>query len=107
MPTQRATLAAANCDGAVYAIGGRSGSNKSTSLKPVEKFDSTANKWKYVCDINSKHSHVASVLRRRIYVLGGLDADGIALKEINAMTHFVILGALRQIHHRNCGITLW
>ena len=67
MPTQRAALAAVNCDGAIYAIGGRSGINKSTSLKPVQKFDSTANKWKYVFDINSKHhSHVASVLRNRI-----------------------------------------
>ena len=76
MQTPRNRVAAVNCDGVVYAIGGRSGGDSSTTLKTVEKYDSSANKWKYVSDMNFKRRcHAACVLRNKIYVVGGLDVD--------------------------------
>ena len=75
MQTPRAFLAAVNCDGVVYAIGGRAGQDYSTTLKTVEKYDSSTNKWNYVSDMNFKRVHAACVLRNKIYVVGGLDAD--------------------------------
>ena len=76
MQTPRRCLAAVNCDGVVYAIGGRFHYDSSTTLKTVEKYDSSANKWKYVNDMNSKRlAHVACVLHNKIYVVGGLDAN--------------------------------
>ena len=83
MQTPRTDLAAVNCDGVVYAIGGHFGNDDSTKLKSVEKYDSSAKKWKYVSDMNfERHSHAACVLRNKIYVVGGLDADDNAVTEI-------------------------
>ena len=76
MQTPRYRLAAVNCDGMVYAIGGRSGRDKPTTLKTVEKYDSSAKKWKYVSDMNFKRfGPAACVLLNKIYIVGGLDAD--------------------------------
>ena len=83
MQTPRGGLAAFTCNGVVYAIGGRSGKDYSTTLKTVEKFDSTANRWKYVDDMNFKrHGHAACVLLNKIYVVGGLDADSKVVTQI-------------------------
>ena len=83
MQTPRGYVAAVNCDGVVYAIGGKSGKNDSTTLKTVEKYDSTANTWKYVSDMNFKRrAHAASVLRNKIYVVGGIDADAKVVTQI-------------------------
>ena len=85
MQTPRSLVAVVNCDGVVYAIGGRSGTNKSTALKTVEKYDSSANTWKYVSDMNFQRSaHAACVLCNKIYVVGGLDADGKAVTNIES-----------------------
>ena len=76
MQTPRAGLAAVNCDGVVYAIGGQSSNHMSSTLKTVETYDSSANKWKYVSDMNfERFGHAACVLCNKIYVVGGLDAD--------------------------------
>ena len=83
MQKRRCWVAAVNCDGVVYAIGGRSGVDKSTALKTVEQIDSSTNKWKYVSDMNFKRSeHAACVLQNKIYVVGGLDADGKVVTQI-------------------------
>ena len=83
MQTPRANLVAVNCDGVVYAIGGYSGYDFSTTLKTVEKYDSSTNQWKYVCDMNFKRqAHAACVFCNKIYVVGGLDADHKAVTEI-------------------------
>ena len=68
MQTIRKSLAAVNCDGVVYAIGGQSpGIHKSTTLKTVEKYDSLTNTWKYISDMNFKrYLHAACVLRNKI-----------------------------------------
>ena len=83
MKTPRKLLAAVNCDGAIYAIGGQSGKEKSTSLKTVEKYDSTANTWKDVRHMNFKRRfHAACVLRNKIYVIGGIDPHDNEVTEI-------------------------
>ena len=83
MQAPRQFLAAVNCDGVVYAIGGRAGKDYSTTLKTVEKYDSSTNKWNYVSDMNFKRrAHAACVLRNKIYVVGGLDAAGNAVTQI-------------------------
>ena len=81
--TPRAGLAAVNCDGVVYAIGGRSGYDNSTTLKTVERYDSSAKKWNFVGDMNFKRqAHAACVLRNKIYAVGGFDADDNAVTQI-------------------------
>ena len=81
--TPRYSLAAVNCDGVVYAIGGRFGNDISTTLKTVEKYESSENNWKFVSDMNFERSaHAACVLRNKIYVVGGLDADGKVVTQI-------------------------
>ena len=83
MQTSRHWVAAVNCGGVVFAIGGRSGEDYSTTLKTVEKYDSLENKWKYVSDMNFKRrGHAACVLRNKIYVVGGVDADGNPVTQI-------------------------
>jgi len=68
----------------IYAIGGKSNINdQSTTLKTVERYDSAANKWKYVSDMNIKrYAHSACVLRNKIYVVGGINENDEAVKEI-------------------------
>ena len=83
MQTQRAWLAAVNCNGVVYAIGGRFGKKNSTCLNTVEKYDPSLNQWKYVSGMNRKRrSHAACVLRGKIYVVGGSDSDGNVVRDI-------------------------
>ena len=85
MQTPRGYVAAVNCDEEIYAIGGKSGKNDSTALKTVEKYDSSADKWKYVSDMNfERRCHDACVLRNKIYVVGGLDADGKVVTQIES-----------------------
>ena len=83
MQKPRSSLAAVNCDGVVYAIGGQGGFKPSRDLKTAEKYDASTNKWEFVSDMNFKRfGHAASVLRNKIYVVGGLDADGKAVTQI-------------------------
>ena len=83
MQTRRKWLAAVNCNGVVYAIGGQSGKERSTKLKTMEKYDSGKNQWIYVSSMNIARSSLAGcVLRDKIYVVGGIGADGSVVKEI-------------------------
>ena len=83
MQAPRYCFAAVNCDGVVYAIGGRSGDDISTTSRTVEKYDPSANKWKYVSDMNfTRRAHAACVLRNKIYVVGGLDAGDKTVTQI-------------------------
>ena len=83
MQTPRGAFAAVNCDGLVYAMGGRFSNQKSSTLKTVEKYDPSTNKWKYVSNMNFKRcAHAACALRNKIYVVGGLDADGKVVTQI-------------------------
>ena len=76
MQSPRRWFAAVNCNGVVYATGGQSEKENSTTLKNVEKYDSAQNQWKYVSDMNTaRSSYAACVLRGKIYVVGGLDTD--------------------------------
>ena len=74
MQTPRRWLAAVNCDGEIYAIGGQAAYDNSTTMKSVEKYDFAVNRWKYVNDMNhERNSHAACVLQGKIYVVGGLN----------------------------------
>ena len=83
MQTPRYWFAAVNCNGVVYAIGGRSGIKSSTTLRSVEKYDCAENQWKYVSDMNTARcAHAACVLRGKIYVVSGVDTDQNVVNEI-------------------------
>ena len=105
MQTPRTDLAAVNCDGMVYAVGGRSGDDYSKILKTVEKYDSSANKWKFVSNMNiERRAHAACVLRNKIYVVGGLDAKGKVVKEIECYepahdTWSIVENATEKLHY--------
>ena len=82
MQTPRRWLAAVTCKGEIYAIGGKSGENKDTTLKSVEKYDSVTDQWKFVSEMNiERSSHAAAVLNGKIYVVGGINANLKAVKE--------------------------
>jgi len=84
MQTPRIWFSAVNCDGVVYAIGGRSVYyDISTTLKTVESYDLPTNKWKYVSDMNIKRfGHSACVLHNKIYVVGGIGKNNKTIEEI-------------------------
>ena len=83
MQIPRTLLAAVNCDGLIYAIGGKSGDESSSTLSSVESYDSVKNTWKYVSDLKTaRHAHSACVLGKKIYVVGGLGAYGQTVKNI-------------------------
>jgi len=68
MQQRRADFAAVNLNGCIYAIGGKSQSNK--WLSSVEVFDDCS--WKFVSPLNFPRSgHRACVLENKIYVAGG------------------------------------
>ena len=74
MLTSRDCVAAVNCGGCIYAIGGVDGNSQ--KLKTVEKFDPVVNKWCNVKAMNyARLGHAACVLRGKIYVVGGWNAE--------------------------------
>ena len=83
MHEKRTGLAAVACKDCVYAIGGRSGDNPESLLKTVEKYDATVNRWSLVEEMKFyRAGHFACVLNGKIFVIGGRDADGTAVREI-------------------------
>ena len=85
MQTSRRWLAAVNFDGVIYAIGGQSDENRATTLKTVEKYIINANQWENVSAMNiARSSHAACVYQKRIYVVGGISANGNVVKEIES-----------------------
>jgi len=85
MQTRRKWLAAVNCGEVIYVIGGQSEKNISSTLKTVEKYDVAANEWRYVSNMNIERcGHAAWVLSNKIFVVGGINADGNTVKSIES-----------------------
>ena len=85
MQTPRFLFAAVNCNEIIYAIGGKTSKDHTahSTSKTVEKYNSSTNSWEYVTDMNIERSaHAACVLHNKIYVVGGIDARGTAIREI-------------------------
>ena len=83
MHEKRMGLAAIACKNCIYAIGGRSGDNFESWLKTVEKYDDTVNSWSFVEKMKfHRAGHVACMLNEKIYVVGGMDANGDIVLEI-------------------------
>jgi len=81
MQKPRMEFAAVSCRGEIYAIGGKTGTEK--ILKSVEKYDPEKKDWTYVSSMSfERQRHAACVLNDKIIVVGGVDGDGVAIQEI-------------------------
>ena len=85
MNEPRTCFAAVNCEGEIYAIGGckeyRDG--KVIALKSVEKYNPVERQWSFVADMKTERiAHAACVLRCKIFVVGGADANNDPIKTI-------------------------
>ena len=79
----RYLFAAVNCANVMYAIGGQCGEDASTVTKSVEKYNADNKKWLFVSYMNTeRYAHAACVMHGKIFVVGGLDAKGRAVKTI-------------------------
>ena len=68
MPTARSSLAAAEVDGKIYAIGAYNGS----SLRTVEEYDPSTDSWRRVADMPTARSSLAAAeVDGKIYAIGG------------------------------------
>ena len=77
MNVSRAFFAAVNCNGAVYAIGGRQEHKDAVIiLDSVEKLIPGNDTWTFVANMKYKReSHAACVMKGKIFVVGGVDED--------------------------------
>ena len=96
MQTPRVNFAAVNYRNAVYAIGGSTAGDHNSS-KSVERFDAGSRKWTYVSNLNvGRRSHAACVMQDKIFVVGGLNKEGKAVKEIEcydlSLNQWTVLG---------------
>ena len=89
MPTPRRGLATAvvqNASGQyiLYAIGGCCGTSGTTTLARVEAYNASTNTWTRKADLPAKRDQLngAEVIGGKIYVPGGLDANGVATKSL-------------------------
>ena len=74
MQIPRSNFAAVYCNDTTYAIGGRSDDDDWKTAKTVEKYVPASNQWSYVNSMNfARIFHASSVLRGKIYVVGGVD----------------------------------
>ena len=111
MLTPRTLLAAVNSANGIHAIGSRSGDKVSTTLKSVEKYTPMVNQWEYVSEINTeRRGHAACVLRGKIYVVGGKDANNKVVKAIEcydpAQDSWIIVGETEQELYRHSIVAL-
>ena len=75
MQMARQYLAAVNCNGTIYAIGGQSCKENNTTSNTVERYSADEDKWSYVSSmITERSAHAACVMKDKIYVVGGVDA---------------------------------
>ena len=71
MNAERSHLAAVACNHCIYAIGGFG-----DYIESMKKFDLKESTWSFVSSMNvGRRSHAACVLRGKIYVVGGFDAN--------------------------------
>ena len=83
MLTPRFGVAAVSLDGCIYAIGGRSGHTRDTTQNTVERYDPYLDKWTNIRRMkNRRIFHVACVLNRKIFVIGGVDGSGNIVDEM-------------------------
>ena len=83
MQMPRQLLAAVNCNGIIYAIGGQSGKKPETFTNTVERYNADEDKWSYVSGMMTERSvHAACVVNGKIFVVGGFDAFCKAVKTI-------------------------
>ena len=84
MLTPRMWFAAVNFKEIVFAIGGKpTNCRDQSTLKSVEIYNSEEDKWSYVSDMNiERRGHSACVLQNKIYVVGGVNTNDFAVKEI-------------------------
>ena len=81
MQKSRTNFAAVTCRNMLYAVGGQSATNK--TMKSVEKYDSSTMEWSYVSSmIFERQRHAACVVDGKIVVVGGVDAHGDTIHEI-------------------------
>jgi N-acetylneuraminic acid mutarotase len=85
MPTARRGLVTATVNGIIYAIGGRGASE--TNLRTVEAFNPTGNllfKWSTKAQLPAPRAWPsgAETINGKIYVAGGLNADGTATRSL-------------------------
>jgi N-acetylneuraminic acid mutarotase len=75
MPTARSSLAAAELDGVVYALGG---SGVDPTLDVAEALDTAAGEWRRIAPVpTARYEHGAVTLDGKIYVVGGsVDSGG-------------------------------
>ena len=91
MNEPRACFAAVNCEGEIYAIGGykKNSDGKDIALKSAEKYSTVKRQWNSVCDMNTERAgHAACVLRGKIFVVGGIDANKDPVKTIECYDPF-------------------
>ena len=83
MQVPRRSYAAVNCNGEIYAIGGLSGVGDQKKMKSVEKFSPITNTWRAAPDlIHGRYDHLACVVNCKIFVIGGRDAAGNPIHQI-------------------------
>ena len=82
MLTTRKWFTAVNYQNCIYVIGGKT-QERNDVLSTTEKYDPIEGRWTFVCELNfARYSHTASVLENKIFVVGGCNATGTAVKEI-------------------------
>ena len=80
MKAPRSYFAAVACNEFIYAIGGQ---NLNIASKSVEKYNLNEDQWTFVSDMNvERWKHAACVVNGRIFVVGGSDNQGNAIKTI-------------------------
>ena len=107
MHEKRLGLAAVACNDCIYAIGGCSGDSRESYLKTVEKYDASLNRWSFVEEMKFyRAGHFACVLNGKIFVIGGEDADGTIVREIevydaNTNTWSVVGRTTAKLHNHS------
>ena len=82
MQTSRKWFAAVNYQNCIYVIGGKIQEGDNV-LSTTEKYNPIERRWTFVCELNfARYSHTASVLQNKIFVVGGCNSNGTAIKEI-------------------------
>ena len=82
MKTPRKYFAAVNYQNCIYVIGGITQVGED-AFSTTEKYNPIEGRWTFVCELNfARYSHTASVLQNKIFVVGGCNSTGTAIKEI-------------------------
>ena len=85
MNCRRASFAAVNYNGMIYVLGGLGNDedDKEIALQTAEKYNPVQNKWIFVSDlIYARYFHAACLMQDKIFVVGGVDTNGKAIKII-------------------------